>query len=76
MVHGAASTYVVKLQWWHGTRHMDITPSSTVPSRWILSESSAARAQCSHDRWCFFELSALGVPRCTEACDGLAALSK
>jgi hypothetical protein len=53
MVHGALSRYVVKKS----------------ASKWILSESSAARAQCSRDRGCFYESSALQMQRCTDAFD-------
>ena len=46
---------------------MDIPHGCTVPLRWIIEESSAARALSTRDSQCFFELRVLALQRETEA---------
>jgi len=65
---------VVKLLRWSGTHNMDIPHGCTVPLRWIIEESNAARAMSTRDSRCFFELRVLALQRETEACQGLATL--
>ena len=53
---------------------MDIPHGCTVPLRWIIEESNAARAMSTRDSRCFFELHVLALQRETETCQGLATL--
>jgi hypothetical protein len=72
--HGALCAHVVKLLRWSGTHNMDIPHGCTVPLRWIIEESNAARAMSTRDSRCFFELHVLALQRETETCQGLATL--
>ena len=57
---------MVKRLRWSGTHNMDIPHGCTVPLRWIIEESNAARAMSTRDSRCFFELHVLALQRETE----------